>query len=91
MRAYLTVREVAELVRCEHRTVRRAIQSGDLEASMLGCRWLIRPEAVEAWFQARTNKRPATPTPRKNRQPSSPNTERAGSVGRLKAIEGGKR
>jgi hypothetical protein len=33
MGAILTVQEVADRMRCEHRTVRRAIRSGELEAA----------------------------------------------------------
>jgi excisionase family DNA binding protein len=35
MGAILTVQEVAERMRCEHRTVRRAIRSGELEAALI--------------------------------------------------------
>ena len=36
MSAILTVQEVAQRMRCEHRTVRRAIRSGELEAAFIG-------------------------------------------------------
>jgi excisionase family DNA binding protein len=36
MGAILTVQEVAERMRCEHRSVRRAIRSGELEAALIG-------------------------------------------------------
>lgn len=55
MPRYLTIQEVAQQARCEHRTVRRAIRSGDLNASLIGGRWIVREDAVEAWFDARTN------------------------------------
>jgi excisionase family DNA binding protein len=39
MSPYLTIQEVAELARCEHRTIRRAIRNGELKASLIGGRW----------------------------------------------------
>ena len=53
MSAILTVQEVAQRMRCEHRTVRRAIRSGELEAAFIGGRWLVREEAVDDWFRSR--------------------------------------
>jgi excisionase family DNA binding protein len=47
MGAILTIQEVAERMRCEHRTVRRAIRSGELEAALIGGKWLVREEAVD--------------------------------------------
>jgi excisionase family DNA binding protein len=49
---YLTVQEVADRMRCEHRTVRRAIRSGEVQAARIGGRWLIPEDAVDAWFEA---------------------------------------
>lgn len=89
MHAILTVQEVAERMRCEHRTVRRAIRSGELEAALIGGRWLVREEAVDAWFRARC----ATPSlfsePRRARPPRAAprKPDRAGSVERLQAME----
>jgi excisionase family DNA binding protein len=54
MGSILTVQEVAEQMRCEHRTVRRAIRSGELEAALIGGKWLVREEAVEQWFRSRS-------------------------------------
>ncbi|MGZ6612731.1 MAG: helix-turn-helix domain-containing protein [Solirubrobacteraceae bacterium] len=39
-------------MRCEHRTVRRAIRSGELEAAFIGGRWLVREETVDDWSVA---------------------------------------
>lgn len=95
MSAILTVEEVAERMRCEHRTVRRAIRSGDLEAAMIGGRWLIREEAIDAWFDSKCAAAQSSAAPRRersaarSRRPSSPaRLERVGSPDRLKAIEG---
>jgi excisionase family DNA binding protein len=90
MNDYLTVHEVAERMRCEHRTVRRAIRAGHLEAAMIGGRWLIRAGAVDAWFDS---KRVAPPTPRRERsfaprRDTTAERDRRGSVARLKTIEG---
>lgn len=89
MGAILTVVEVAERMRCEHRTVRRAIRSGELEAALIGGRWLVREEAVDEWFRSRC----AAPNPfirpgpaRKPRS-ATKRPDGAGSVERLQAIE----
>jgi excisionase family DNA binding protein len=55
---YLTVQEVAELARCEHRTVRRAIRDGQLKASLIGGRWIVKDTDVEEWFELCANSRP---------------------------------
>jgi excisionase family DNA binding protein len=68
---YLTIPEVAERIHAEHRTVRRAIHSGELEAALIGGRWLIREQAVDQWFQRRVAHRREVQT---------------GSVARLRAI-----
>jgi excisionase family DNA binding protein len=91
MSPYLTIQEVAELARCEHRTVRRAIKSGDLKASLIGGRWIVRAEAVEEWFDARANHRilpPLSSVARRGRGPARTATEpgRPGSVADLEAI-----
>ncbi|MGZ6637498.1 MAG: helix-turn-helix domain-containing protein [Solirubrobacteraceae bacterium] len=90
MSTILTIQEVAQRMRCEHRTVRRAIRSGELEAAFIGGRWLVREEAVDDWFRSRC----ASPTPL-SRSPRA-RTPRAGSrrsdgpasVERLRAMEG---
>lgn len=89
MSAYLTVQEVADRMRCEHRTVRRAIRSGELEAALIGGKWVIREEAVEAWFDARTAC--AEPPPARSRAARTPprQADRPGSVARLQAINRG--
>lgn len=63
----MTPGEVAEMVRVSCKTVMRAIQSGELEASQLARKrggWRIMPAAVEEWMQARSNRRrPPRPLP----------------------------
>jgi excisionase family DNA binding protein len=94
MSPYLTIQEVAELARCEHRTVRRAIRSGELKASLIGGRWIVREDDVEAWFDARANHRlvrhgaEQTHDRGRLRLPTAPAAKpmRPGSVADLKAI-----
>jgi excisionase family DNA binding protein len=85
--AYLTVQEVAELMRCDHRVVRRAIQREELEAAMIGGRWLIREQAVDEWFDRRT-RQSHVPAPRRApKRHRSTRSDRPGSVARLQAID----
>lgn len=90
MGAILTIQEVAERMRCEHRTVRRAIRSGELEAALIGGKWLVREEAVDAWFRSRC----AVPLPfapprrSKTSRAGSNRSAGTGSVERLQAMEG---
>jgi excisionase family DNA binding protein len=90
MSAILTVQEVAERMRCEHRTVRRAIRSGELEAALIGGKWLVREEAVDDWFRSRC----ASPNPfSKSRRAPRPRagsrrSDATASVERLQAMEG---
>jgi excisionase family DNA binding protein len=90
MGAILTIQEVAERMRCEHRTVRRAIRSGELEAALIGGKWLVREQAVDDWFQSRCA--PASPFPRSPRGRTlrfgSRRSDGPASVERLRAMEG---
>jgi excisionase family DNA binding protein len=90
MSPYLTVQEVAELARCEHRTVRRAIRSGELRASLIGGRWIVKDTAVEEWIEACTNDRRPAAAPSLQRPPlkraRSVSPARPGSVADLEAI-----
>ena len=90
MSAILTIQEVAQRMRCEHRTVRRAIRSGELEAAFIGGRWLVREEAVDDWFRSRcASPNPLSRSPR-SRTPrdGSRRSDRPASVERLRAMEG---
>jgi excisionase family DNA binding protein len=90
MSAILTIQEVAERMRCEHRTVRRAIRSGELEAALIGGRWLVREEAVDEWFRSRCASANPFVQPRRART-QRPGAKRSGataSVERLQAMEG---
>ena len=87
---YLTVQEVAELARCEHRTVRRAIQAGQLKASLVGGRWIVKDSAVEEWIEGCANSLSTTArTPQPRRTQTREQTRghiRPGSVADLEAI-----
>lgn len=77
-------------MRCEHRTVRRAIRSGELEAALIGGRWLVREEAVDAWFRSRcASPDPFTQRPRsRGPRAGSKRSDATASVKRLQAMEG---
>jgi excisionase family DNA binding protein len=55
----LTPQQVAEACQLSARTVARAIERGELRASKLAVRggWRIMPADVDAWLQARSNRR----------------------------------
>lgn len=50
---YLTVPEVADLARCEHKAVRRAIASGLLVAFRPAQKLLVRQLDARAWIESR--------------------------------------
>jgi excisionase family DNA binding protein len=89
MSAILTVQEVAERMRCEHRTVRRAIRSGELEAALIGGKWLVRQEAVDDWFRSRcAAPKPFSQSPRaRSPHVGSRRPDGTASVERLQAME----
>jgi excisionase family DNA binding protein len=90
MSVILTVQEVAQRMRCEHRTVRRAIRSGELEAALIGGKWLVREEAVDAWFRSRCVVPDPFTQPRRRRKEraGSKRADATASVERLRAMEG---
>lgn len=53
-----TVEEVAKMLKVSHMTVRRLIESGDLEAFKVGNQWRIKHEALDRFMQG---KKPDTP------------------------------
>jgi len=56
---YLTVDEVAELARCHHNTVRRAIDRGRLTAFRPAGRILVREPDARTWIEG--GPRPVAP------------------------------
>ena len=50
---YLTVPEVADLARCEHKAVRRAIATGQLVAFQPAQKLLVREADARAWIESR--------------------------------------
>ncbi len=85
--AYLTVREVAQLARCEHKAVRRAIAAGRLPAIQPVRAILVREHDARAWIEARPvaarHPAPARATARQRKPPAAG----VGSVSHLKATE----
>lgn len=79
--AYLTVLEVAELARCEHKTVRRAIHLGLLPAFRPAGKLIIRERDARAWIEGRMAV--VAPRPLRRRPPRS----WVGSVASLREIE----
>jgi excisionase family DNA binding protein len=85
---YLTVREVAELARCEHKAVRRAISQGALRAFRPTRRLLIRAEDAEAWIEScLVAESPSRHSGTKLAQPPRGRSRDAGSVASLRAVE----
>lgn len=88
MSPYLTVQEVAELARCEHKAVRRAIRQGALRAFQPAKRLLIREDDARAWIESRLVAGMPTPSPRlPSPRPGSTARQRTGSVAALREIE----
>lgn len=79
---YLTVLEVAELARCEQKTVRRAIHSGRLRAFRPAQKLLVREQDARAWVESAPVTGPSTRprSPARRRQPP-------GSVADLREME----
>ena len=50
--SYLTVNEAAEIVRCTHVTIRRAIRDGHLAAHGATNRMLLKEADLHAWVQS---------------------------------------
>ncbi len=85
MTIYMTVEEVARLARCEHRSVRRAIRAGRLQAFRPARRILVREDDARAWIESRPAL--AQEEQPQRRQRSRQVMHGPGSVARLKAIE----
>ena len=83
---YLTIEEVAELARCEHRSVRRAINAGRLRAFRPTRKILVREDDARSWIESRRAVGIAAQPER--RATCSTRASAAGSVARLQAIEG---
>lgn len=90
MTAYLTVREVATLARCEHKSVRRAIAAGRLRAFQPTNKLLIREDDACAWIEGRpvslTGSAPNLRPGASRRRPML-GSQRPGSVDDLREIE----
>jgi excisionase family DNA binding protein len=89
MTVYLTVREVAAMARCEHKSVRRAITAGRLQAFRPTNKLLIREADAEAWIEGRpaVARSPFKPSPRRSPLHRRMGSQRPGSVAELRDIE----
>jgi excisionase family DNA binding protein len=87
-RRYLTVQEVAELARCEHKTVRRAIRDARLRAFRPAGRLLIRVDDARDWIEGQqVIPAESGPAPRISGRPRTTVAARRGSVAELREIE----
>lgn len=85
---YLTVQEVAELARCEHKAVRRAINQGALRAFRPTKRLLIRADDAESWIESCiVAETPSRGSANKLAPPARGRKRGAGSVASLLEIE----
>jgi excisionase family DNA binding protein len=84
---YLTVSEVAELARCEHKSVRRAIASGLLIAFRPAHKLLIRESDARAWIESRPVVVAAVASEHARRPGRRRSRPRPGSVDDLLRIE----
>lgn len=81
---YLTVPEVADLARCEHKAVRRAIAMGQLVAFQPAQKLLVREADARAWIESR----PVRPRVQQVERPRRPGRRpRPGSVADLREME----
>lgn len=84
---YLTVSEVADLARCEHKAVRRAIAMGLLVAFRPAQKLLVREMDARAWIESRPV-RAAAVAPEHARRPGRRRSQpQPGSVDDLLRIE----
>jgi excisionase family DNA binding protein len=51
-KAFLTLREVAQLLKLHPRTVRQYVHRGELVGRLIGGRWRFRQEDVDKFFDA---------------------------------------
>ena len=51
-KAFLTLQEVAQLLKLHPRTVRQYVHRGELEGRLIGRRWRFRQEDVDKFFDA---------------------------------------
>jgi excisionase family DNA binding protein len=90
MTVYLTVREVAELAQCEHKSVRRAIRQGRLQAFRPANKILIREDDAETWIQdtpASIEQAASRASSLQRQLGSRKASQRPGSVAELRELE----
>lgn len=80
---YKTISEAAELARCDQKTLRRAVTSGDLRAFRPAGRLLFLEADVREWVESRPARRAASrPRRRGQRRRAAP-----GSVQAIRELE----
>jgi excisionase family DNA binding protein len=84
---YMTVREVAAMARCEHKSVRRAIGQGRLPAFRPANKLLIREDDAEAWIEGRPAFASSTRSSRRGALRAAKGSQGPGSVAELREIE----
>jgi excisionase family DNA binding protein len=85
---YMTVQEVAQLARCEHKAVRRAIRQRALRAFRPAKRLVIREDDTTALIESRVVVVTPTPTPSlPSARARSTSRPRVGSVAALREME----
>jgi hypothetical protein len=83
----LTVPEVAEFARCEHKAVRRAIHDGLLPAFETNRRLVIDEADAIAWVKSRPVRTGQSPASRPQRPRSTRNGAEPGSAQALREIQ----
>lgn len=89
----LSPQDAAEFTGLSYHAILRAIHDGELRASKLRGRFVLRAEWVEEWIDANVIT-PIPPSPQRpvaRRRRGSPADHAPGSVARLRAIEEGAR
>lgn len=81
---YLTVPEVADLARCEHKAVRRAIATGQMVAFQPAQKLLVREVDARAWIESRPVRAPVQQVEHPRRTGRRP---RPGSIADLREME----
>jgi hypothetical protein len=83
----VTVQEVADYARCEHKAVRKAIHEGQLQAFDRNRKLVIRVRDAIAWVESRPARvTTPTPSPTPPRAPSSSRKRRSSAPGSVQAL-----
>lgn len=89
MTEVLTVQDAAKRAKLSGKTIRRALNAGDLAGSWHGNTWRIFADDLEAWMRSRQPGGHSPDHSQPRRRSSAPPRQR-GSLRQLEAIEGGR-